>query len=296
MSRTVLTEVVQNRKFSKLTLDEWNMPLQAKVHGTWNLHYLLPRDMDFFIMLSSVAGIIGAHGQSNYAAGNTYQDALADFRCQNGEKATSLALGVVESVGYTAEQDNLTELLLPKGYIPVPEAHIHGLLDYYCDPTLGILPPSKRQAIVGLATPGALEARRVDPPRWMQKPLLNHLHYVDRATHAKDEGFQPCVQIKTMLAQADSKVDVVRIICDALIAKVSRALATDVANVDSGRSLPYYGVDSLMAVEIRHWFRATINAEISVFELLENVTLMDLASMAADRSSLPKNMALSGNI
>ena len=38
--------------------------------GSWNLHELMPRDLDFFIMLSSLAGILGNRGQSNYRAGN----------------------------------------------------------------------------------------------------------------------------------------------------------------------------------------------------------------------------------
>jgi hypothetical protein len=40
---------------------------KPKVQGSWNLHEVLPKKMDFFIMLSSIISITGNHGQSNYA-------------------------------------------------------------------------------------------------------------------------------------------------------------------------------------------------------------------------------------
>jgi hypothetical protein len=59
--------------------------------------------MDFFILLSSITGIVGTGGQANYAAANTYMDALALSRLESGEKAVSLDLGWIESAGNVAE-------------------------------------------------------------------------------------------------------------------------------------------------------------------------------------------------
>ena len=52
-----------------MTTEDWNSSLRPKVQATRNLHQLLPEDMDFFVCLSSVAGIIGSRGQANYNAG-----------------------------------------------------------------------------------------------------------------------------------------------------------------------------------------------------------------------------------
>ncbi|KAI0909849.1 KR domain-containing protein [Ustulina deusta] len=49
-----------------------------------NLHQQLPRDLDFFVLFSSPAGTISSQGQSNYAAGNTFQDKLAAYRLARG--------------------------------------------------------------------------------------------------------------------------------------------------------------------------------------------------------------------
>ncbi len=78
-----------------MTFSQWQTALNPKVLGTWNLHSHLPLSLDFFILLSSAAGVIGNPGQANYAAGNTYEDALAHYRRAQGLAATSLNLGLV---------------------------------------------------------------------------------------------------------------------------------------------------------------------------------------------------------
>ena len=110
--------VLQDSVFENMTGMDFMTAAKPKVEGSWNLHRLLPKDMDFFICLSSGAGIAGARGQSNYAAGmsnhslvvvltsatgNTYQDALAWHRRAQGLPAVTIDIGIVLSVGFVAE-------------------------------------------------------------------------------------------------------------------------------------------------------------------------------------------------
>src|SRR5437762_12299682 len=113
-----------------MLFDEWRAATRPKVQGTWNLHKLLPSGMDFFIMLSSMAGIFGSRGQSNYAAGNTFQDELGRHRIGLGEKATALDLGFFSSVGIMAEKQELRERFGSfSAFKPVTEPELHALLD-----------------------------------------------------------------------------------------------------------------------------------------------------------------------
>jgi polyketide synthase 12 len=89
--------VLDDAVVTSLSAERVDAVLRAKVDAAWNLHELT-RDLNVsaFVMFSSIGGLAGASGQANYAAANSFLDALAARRRAAGLPAISLAWGLWE--------------------------------------------------------------------------------------------------------------------------------------------------------------------------------------------------------
>jgi polyketide synthase 7 len=89
--------VLDDGLIASLTPQRVDAVLRAKVDGAWNLHELTQDlDLSAFVMFSSMAGIVGAPGQGNYAAANSFLDGLAAYRRAHGLAGLSVAWGLWE--------------------------------------------------------------------------------------------------------------------------------------------------------------------------------------------------------
>ena len=80
--------------------------MNAKVIGSWILHTLTKKNsLDFFVMFSSAASLLGSAGQANHAAANAFVDGLAHYRKSKGLPALSINWGPWAEVGAAARHD-----------------------------------------------------------------------------------------------------------------------------------------------------------------------------------------------
>ena len=113
-----------------MKLEDYNAAVRPKVLGTWNLHQQsLSMNLDFFIMLSSLTGMVGNSSQCNYAAGNTFENAVARHRTVQGLPGVSLDLGPIKSVGYVSETAGVAERLKRAGTTMLEEEEMLRLIE-----------------------------------------------------------------------------------------------------------------------------------------------------------------------
>jgi hypothetical protein len=143
-----------------MSLDDYHTAVHAKLQGTWNLHYASlaqKKPLDFFTLLSSISGIVGNKGQANYSAANTFLDAFATYRREVlGLPATSVDLGMIEDVGYIAEQNpDLESRFDKKQWTPINEGSLRRILSYsvYQQESDPLNLASCAQLITGIAFP-----------------------------------------------------------------------------------------------------------------------------------------------
>jgi len=88
--------------------------LQAKAESAWVIHRVSQRyPLKFLVMISSVSGVVGIPGQSNYALANRFLNALSQYRRLQGLPAVSLALGPMDGGMFhnnSEQRNSLTQL------------------------------------------------------------------------------------------------------------------------------------------------------------------------------------------
>ncbi|MYJ73790.1 MAG: SDR family NAD(P)-dependent oxidoreductase, partial [Gammaproteobacteria bacterium] len=97
--------VLSDGALSNQTWDRFEQVLWPKVIGGWHLHRAtMNRDLDMFVLFSSVTGVLGNAGQANHAAANAFLDQLAGMRRSLGLAGQSIAWGAWSGLGEAEEQ------------------------------------------------------------------------------------------------------------------------------------------------------------------------------------------------
>ena len=97
--------VLSDGAIENQTWERFEQVMWPKVLGAWHLHQATKnKDLDMFILFSSVTGVVGNPGQSNHAAANSFLDQLAAHRRALGLPAQSIAWGAWSGIGEAEEQ------------------------------------------------------------------------------------------------------------------------------------------------------------------------------------------------
>ncbi|CZR67900.1 probable 6-methylsalicylic acid synthase [Phialocephala subalpina] len=275
--------VLKDKPYETMTVDDFRTSIHAKVQGTWNLHdasvELLKQPLDFFTMLSSISGVVGREGQANYAAANTFLDAFASYRQSQGLRANAVDLGMIVDVGYIAEDQNGLEDRFDKTrWIPVNESMLRRVLTYSImqqDANAPLNPDSSTQLITGIAYP--LPSDKVDPrfsylyagPGGSKQGGLD-------SVDDSDKGDQALRALQIMIKSGADSAGLVKACVEVLSAQFSKILRLE-DDIEPGKPLSAYGLDSLSGVELRNWIRQKLNVELTTLDITNASSLIALS-------------------
>lgn len=272
----------QDSVFERMGFAEFAGGLAPKLQATRNLHELFG-GLDFFVMLSSVVGVAGNASQANYAAGGAFQDALAQHRQARGLPGVALDLGPVRSVGFVAESAGVEDRLARIGFRALEEQQVLQLIE------AAVAGGSAAQVVTGVTpAPGPELVQRA---AWLQDARFAGLRAAGDAATSPGRGAGgsgPAVPLQLQLADAASPAAAAEIVCAAVVRKTADIFMLQPTDVDQRHPVTHYGVDSLVAVELRNWLAAHARADVSIFDVLQSASIADLAAVVARKSACVK--------
>ncbi|KAI1264012.1 putative polyketide synthase [Xylariaceae sp. FL1019] len=268
----VMTESV----FHRMTFDKWADAVAPKVQASWNLHCELPRGLDFFVMLSSVMGILGTGSLAGYNAGNTYEDSLARYRVVSGEHGVALDIGGVVDGGYLTELDKFIQgMQRSNEYVPLLTSDVCGLLEVCCSASAEEV--RSGQVVLGVRPPAHWKGGQV-MPEMMRQPLWGHMHSIPLPKGQGQVGASVSGEGETAPAHERDKLlalvtngllsEAGEAACQTLVDRVSVMLGTPAERIDKHKSMHAYGIDSMSAIDLRSWVGDMFHVDLPVFEIL----------------------------
>jgi acyl carrier protein len=243
--------------------------LAPKVTGAWHLHQLLAdAPLDFFVLFSSAAALLGLEGQSSYAAANAFLDAFAHARRAQGLPAVSISWG--------------------------PWARSHAAVDADLDDRrrrigLELLDETRGRAIFLAALehpPAAFAAMRIDWTRFAaNSPLYADLRKAP-VRPADGDDFARRIALTPPASRRALVVDQLR-------AQVASLLGRDAATIARDRGLFEMGVDSLASLELRGLLQASFGLRLPATLAFSHPTIDAMADYVLGRLGVAEPMASS---
>ncbi|MFN6534742.1 MAG: type I polyketide synthase [Nostoc sp. EkiNYC01] len=267
--------VLSDRIILQQTWQDFTQVMAPKIQGTWNLHHLTEDiSLDFFVMFSSAASLLGAAAQGNYAAANAFLDAFAHYRHSQGLPALSINWGAWAEVGMAATlgQSLGVETIGVEQGLQVLES----LLSQADMAQVGVIPVNW-QTFLKQYRPGEVPALLQDFAEYTQKSQTTQSTILEKLQQVSDDKRQ------------------------SLLLTHVRELAAKVLQLNSGQNLDAdkplieIGLDSLMALELRNVLEnslacslpATLLFDYPSLQTLVNHLIQDVLSLSKLEDSSP---------
>ncbi|MEB3360478.1 MAG: SDR family NAD(P)-dependent oxidoreductase [Synechococcales bacterium] len=263
--------VLSDGRLSQLSWPQFERVLAPKVQGAWNLHRLtqdLP--LDFFVMFSSAAALLGSPGQANHAAANAFLDGLAHYRRSHGLPGLSLNWGAWSEIGSALKYQQRETLAGLQGVgLISPEQGLQQLEQVWVRvaPQIGIVP--------------------IQWSEFLRQGNLRQSPFLEAFRQEKSPRPTPsAVSFRQRLATTPAEQQ--RSLLDAHVcAQISQTLGFAPDELDRQRGFFDLGLDSLTAMELKNSLQSSLGCSLPATLAFDYPTVERLLDYLADQI-LPK--------
>ncbi|KAJ5628298.1 hypothetical protein N7490_010526 [Penicillium lividum] len=280
-----MSMVLRDQMFDGMNIEDWNAVTQPKVQGTWNLHNATMASniyLDFFLLFSSLSGIVGQVGQANYASANTFLDAFVHYRAGLNLPCTAIDLGAMKGIGYLSNSSNahLLKKMQGTGWSVVHETELLAALD------LAMMSQATRTQrgsntpdgfLLGLVPTAPLN-QSSNSSRLNRDVHMAVFHDIGNSGADTKAGSAP----DGLRAFIASSPDAVKTLAVEIARKLFSLLLIDDVDVDITKNTADMGLDSLVAVELRAWWKLNLGFDISTLDMLSLGTPKALGERAVE--------------
>ncbi|KAH7032562.1 uncharacterized protein B0I36DRAFT_265553 [Microdochium trichocladiopsis] len=299
--------VLHDCLFSGMSVDIMQKVLGPKIDGSNNLEQVFRDDvLDFFVLFSSSACVIGNSGQSNYAAANGYLNTLARQRRRRGLAASTFDIGRVAGIGYVetagqAVMDQLTRF----GLMAINETEFRQM---FAETIYAGFPSASDktgipEAVVTTGIRTIRDDEDIQGP-WFENPRFSHC--IIEAKGAEEDtsaqGKKNTLPVTEQLARVTTKEDALEVLkgnglglvtnecrfTECFSSKLRIILQLSEGALDPEAPLVELGVDSLVAVEVRSWFLKELKVDIPVLKVVGGASVTELCERALEK--LPEDL------
>ncbi|KAL1976856.1 hypothetical protein VTN31DRAFT_3138 [Thermomyces dupontii] len=287
--------VLSDCLFNDMTVEDLQKVLDPKVAGTAYLDELFSSPtLDFFVLFSSLASIVGNRGQSNYGAANLFMTSLAARRKRQGLAGSVLDIGMVLGIGYVSQTGIYESTLRKFNYMPISEQKFHVM---FTEAIIAGRPDQREvsaEIITGLHRVAESSDGSGNQAFWSGNPRFSH--YAVREKGGSEQAATAVVALKKQLEEAEDLTAINQVLLNAFADKLGRILQVPPEQINTTQPLINLGIDSLMAVEVRSWFLKEVNMDVPVLRILGDASPAMLCQEAADRYMQLQNPSMQAAI
>ncbi|MFO7668901.1 MAG: KR domain-containing protein [Bacteroidales bacterium] len=242
--------------------------------GCWNLHEAtLDMELDHLVLYSSISSIYGNPGQVSYVAGNSFLENFAQFRRSMGMAAMTINWGVLGDVGFVARSGNVGGFLYKQGWKTFTLKQSTDILEQMLltNPVQRVATDSDWE-MVGNFYPHSAKTSRFG--HLIKEKELS----AATASGAGDGG------LNATLKKLDRK-EQTEILGTRLRDTFARVLGSTADKVDPGEPVTKYGLDSLMANQIRNWIQSSVAVDYSMMRIMKGPSLQEMTGQILEEMS-----------